>query len=210
MADLRLLALTHLIAAAAGFAIAPRELLETEVAHTGFFETDTKRVLAAAVESLRSENKLLVYSYKGFAAVSVERDGFLMFDGRQDLIVPAGVSYYVDLSKLSAEDAGYDETARVVTINLPPLTIGDVAFEPEGARTTNGGLLTFNQDEVEELSKLNYASARKAFVKQAQGRTVVDAAERGAKANIQNALGLPLRVVGRPDIKVVARFRSSG
>lgn len=207
MADLRLLALTHLIAAAAGFAIAPRELLETEVAHTGFFETDTKRVLAAAVESLRAENKLLVYSYKGFAAVSVERDGFLMFNGRQDLIVPATVSYYVDLSTLAA---GYDETSGVVTINLPSLVMGDVAFEPEAARTTNGGLLTFDQGQVEALSKLNYASARKAIVKQAQGRTVVEAAETEAKANIQNALELPLRIVGRPDIKVVARFRLSG
>ncbi len=102
MADLRLLALTHLIAAGVGFGVAPRELLETEVVHNGFFETDTKRVLAAAVESLRAENKLHVYSYKGFAAVSVERDGFLMFDGRQDLIVPAAVSYYVDLSELTA------------------------------------------------------------------------------------------------------------
>ena len=52
MADLRVLALTHLLAAGAGFAIAPRELLESAVVHNGFFETDTKRVLAAAVESL--------------------------------------------------------------------------------------------------------------------------------------------------------------
>ena len=57
MADLRLLALTHLLAAGAGFAVAPRELLETEVVHSGFFETDTRRVLSAAVESLRAENK---------------------------------------------------------------------------------------------------------------------------------------------------------
>ncbi len=68
MADLRLLTLTHLIAAGAGFAIAPRELLESAVVHNGFFEADAKRVLSAAVESLRAENKLLVYSYKGFAA----------------------------------------------------------------------------------------------------------------------------------------------
>ena len=37
MVDLRLLALTHLMAAGAGFALAPRELLETEVVHNGFF-----------------------------------------------------------------------------------------------------------------------------------------------------------------------------
>ncbi len=103
MADIRLLALTHLLAAGAGFVVAPREMLESEVAHNGFFQTDTKRVLAAAVESLRAENKLLIYSYKGFAAVTVHRDGFLFLDGRQDLIVPAAVSYFVDLSTLRAE-----------------------------------------------------------------------------------------------------------
>ena len=210
MTDLRLMALTHLLAAGAGFALAPREMLETAVVHNGFFKTDTKRVLAAAVESLRSENKLLVYSYKGFAAVSVERDGFLVLNGRQDLLVPAAVSYYVDLSRLIADDAAFDEASRVITISLPPLVMGDVAFEPEGARTSNGGLLTFDQDEVDELTRLNYGSARQAFVKQAQGQAIVAAAEREAKADIQSALALPLRVVGRSDIAVVARFRSSG
>ena len=81
MADLRVLALTHLLAAGFGFAIAPRELLETEVVHNGFFETDTKRVLAAAVTSLRSESRMACFSYKGLAAVSVERDGFLFLGG---------------------------------------------------------------------------------------------------------------------------------
>ncbi len=113
------------------------------------------------------------------------------------------MSYYVDLSKLTA---GYDETARVVTINLPPLVMGDVAFEPEGARINNGGLLTFDQDQVEALSKMNYASARKAFVKQAQWGTIVEAAEREAKANVESALGLPLRIVGIADVKIVAVF----
>lgn len=206
MADLRLFALTHLLAAAAGFVIAPRELLESAVVHNGFFETDTKRVLAAAVESLRAENKLLVYSYKGFAAVSVERDGFLLLNGRQDLIVPATVSYFVDLSNLTAV---FDEASRVMTINLPPLVMGDVAFEPEGARTTNGGLLTFDQDEVEELSKLNYASARRAFVKQAQGLALIEAAKRQAGENVEWQFEVPLRIAGQPDVKVVATFDTS-
>ena len=210
MADLRLLALTHLLAAGAGFAVAPRELLETEVVHNGFFETDTKRVLAAAVESLRSEIRLMVYSYKGFAAVSVERDGPFMFDGRQELIVPAAVSYFVDLSKLTLEHISFDERTKVIGVRLAPLVIGDVAFEPEGARTNNGGLLTFDQDEVDELSRLNYASARKAFVKLAQGRTLVQAAETEATAVIRSHFEIPLRIVGKPDIKVVAYFSPSG
>lgn len=124
--------------------------------------------------------------------------------------MPAGVSYYVDLSKLTAQDAGYDETSRIVTINLPPLVIGDVAFEREGARTINGGLLTYSQATVDALSRLNYGSARKAIVKLAQGRTVIEAAEMQAKANIQAYFEIPLRIVGRADIEVVASFSSSG
>lgn len=178
------LAGTHLAAGIAGWCLAPRELLETEVTHTGFFTTDTKRVLSAAVESLRAEQKLLVYSFKGFAAVSVERDGLLMLDGRQDLIVPASVGYFVDLSGLTLDDVGYDEASRLITVRLPPLVMGDVAFEPEGARTINGGLLTFSQAEVDALSRLNYASARKAFIKQAQDTSLVAIAKRQAISNV--------------------------
>lgn len=204
MADLRLLALTNLLAAGAGFALAPRELLETEVVHNGFFETDTKRILAAAVESLRSENRLMVYSFKGFAAVSAERDGFLFMNGRQDLIVPATVSYYVDLSRLNLHDVSFDERTRMLTVRLAPLVMGDVAFEPEGARTSNGGLLTFSQDEADELSKLNYATARRAFIKQAQGRELVQAARAQARKAVESSLEMPLRIAGLPDIKAVA------
>ncbi len=204
-----LLAGTHLAAGIVGFTMAPRELLETEVSSAGWFTTDTKRVLSAAVESLRAENKLLVYSYKGSAAVSVERDGLLFLDGRQDLIVPASVSFLIDLSKLSADDVVYDEPAGLVTVALPPLTMGDVAFEPEGARTINGGLLTFSSDQVDELTRLNYASARRAIIKQAQGPALVDAAKRQAAKNVARQFRLALTVAGRPDVRVTAWFGES-
>jgi hypothetical protein len=201
----KVLAATHLLAAGAGFALAPRELLETEVAQSGLFRADTKRVLSAAVESLRSESRLLVYSYRGSAAVSVERDGLLL-DGRQDLIVPAAVGYFVDVSRIGAGDVAYDEEAGVVTVRLPPLTVGDVAFEPEGARAVNGGLLTFSQRQVDELTRLNYASARRAFVKQAQGETLVRTAEAEAIRSVEQYLEMPLRAAGRPVVRVVATF----
>jgi hypothetical protein len=201
----KVLAATHLLAAGAGFALAPREMLETEVRHSGLFRTDTKRVLSAAVESLRSENRLLVYSYRGSAAVSAERDGLLL-DGRQDLIVGAAVGYYVDVSRIGPGDVAYDERSAVVTVRLPPLTIGDVAFEPEAARTVNGGLLTYSQRQVDELTRLNYASARRAFVKQAQGETLVRLARAEAMRNVEASLEISLRAAGRDNVRVVATF----
>lgn len=203
MAQARLLIVTHLLAAGAGYVVAPRERLESEVKNTGFFQVETKRTLAAAVESLRAEGAMQVYSYKGFAAVSIERDGFLWLDARQDLIVPAAVSYLVDLSALQAT---FDQQTNTVTITLPPLTISNVAFEPEGARAINGGLLTFSQAEVNELTKLNYASARKAFIKQAQQHTLLRVAEEQARATIERYLGLPLKLTGDTNIRVVAVF----
>ena len=95
-------------------------------------------------------------------------------------------------------------------MRLGPLVMGDIAFEPEGARTSNGGLLTFSQAQVDDLGKINYDTARRAFIKQAQGAELVQAAAAQAKKAVESSLEMPLRVAGRPDIKVVARFRASG
>lgn len=68
-----------------GYWIAPKEPLDNVVESRGFFTTTTTKVLSATVDSLRSENKLLVFSYKGTAKVRAEIDGLLFFNGQQDL-----------------------------------------------------------------------------------------------------------------------------
>jgi hypothetical protein len=201
------LAGTHLAAGITGWSLAPRELLESEVTTAGFFTTDRKRVLSAAVASLRAEHSMVAYRFKTSAAVSVERDGFLMFDGHQDLIVPASIQLMVDLSKLSTRDVTFDEAAKLVTVQLPPLTMGDVAFEPEGARTINGGLLTFSQAQVDELTKANFASARRAVVKLANDPTIVEIAKRQARKNVERQFRMALEIAGRSDVRVAASFR---
>ncbi|WP_338501550.1 DUF4230 domain-containing protein [Sphingomonas kaistensis] len=207
MAKSGLLIITHLFAAGAGFIVAPREEpLESEVKHEGFFEVDTKRVLAAAVESLRTENSLIVYAYKGFAAVSVEKDGFLLLDGRQDLLVPASVSYMVPLSKLSGGDITLDENRNTLTITLPKMAMSDVAFEPEGARVLNAGIITLSQEQVEEFTRQNYATARRAFVSQAQGAAIVEQARANATKAMTRYLEAILRAAGRPDVRIVVRL----
>lgn len=202
----KLLAVSHFVAFSTGYVIAPREMLETEVKQSGLFRVDTKRVLSAAVESLRSENKLLVLTWKSSATVSIERRVLWLFEGRQVLVVPATISYLVDLSALTLDDVAFDERARVVTVHLPPLVMSEVSFEPEAARAIHGGVLSFNQTQVDELSKLNYANARKAFVKQAQGLALVKAAKQAAKEAVEASLEVPFRAAGRPDIEVVAVF----
>ena len=201
-----LLAATHVVALGAGYVAAPKQLLDGEVKHTGIFTVDTTKVLATTVESLREENKLLVFSYKGTAKVQAGRIVLWLFGGEQELIVPAVVTYYLDLSNLSLADVRYDEKAKLVTVKLPKVTLGEIAFQPENATTINGGVLTFSDEQVEALRKANYANARRAMVAQAQQPGLLDAAKRQARTSVENYFAIPLRIAGLPDVKVAATF----
>lgn len=201
------LIMTHLGAVALGWAVTDKQPVDTEVKHDGFFQITTTKVLATTVESLRDENRLLVFSYKGNARVQTERTKWWVFGGRQELSVPAVVNYYVDLSDLTLADVSYNETAKLVTVRLPRVTLGDVAFQPENAMTTSGGLLAWDDDQVEAMRKLNYASARRAMVAQAQQPGLLNAAKRQATTNVTAYFEIPLRIAGQPDVKVVATFK---
>lgn len=202
----QLLAATHLAAGISGYVLAPRELLETSVKSAGFFTTDSRRVLAATVEGIRSQRHLRVFTFKGSVAVSVERTKLFVLTGRQDLIVPAQVGYYVDLSQLSIDDVTYDEQARVMTVTLPPLVLGDVALQPDAAIFRHGGLLSYDQDQVDEMARGGWLEARRGFTKSAQGATLLAAARAEAERGIAGVFSVPLRALGRPDVRVRARW----
>ena len=190
-----------------GYVVAPTEQLDTEVTDGGLVSTTTTKVLTATVESLRKENKLQVFTYKGAAKVSTGTDGPLFFDGVQELNVPAVVNYFLDLNQLTLADVTFSEKAMVVTVKLPKLQVGDIAFQPEKATTVNGGLLTLGEGYVEAFRKKNYASARRAMVAQAQGKDIVAEAKEQAQEAVTSYFEIPLRIAGLPDVKVVATFK---
>ena len=197
-----------------GYWVAPKEQLDSEVQHTGFMKTETQKVLSATVESLRSENKMQVFSYKGSVTVESKTqyripgtDRYLPgVEGVQTLVVPFVNNYYLDLSKLTLADISYNEQERRVTVRLPAVEMGDVAFQPERAVIINNGLLTFSQATVDDLMRKGYGSARRAAIVQAQQPGIKQQAQKNAVANIQTYFEIPLRIVGQPDVKVVATF----
>ena len=206
-ASFSVLAVSCLAAFGLGYVIAPTEQLDTEVTDSGLFSKTTTQVLSVTVESLRKENKLQVFTYKGAAKVSTGTDGPLFFNGAQELNVPAVVNYYLDLNDLTLADVTFDEKAKLVRVMLPKLQIGDIAFQPEQATTVNGGLLTFGEGYVEAFRKQNYASARRAMVAQAQGKDIVAEAKEQAQEAVTSYFEIPLRIAGQPDVKVVATFK---
>ncbi len=201
------LAVSHVAVFGIGWALAPDEPLDEEAQQIGFMKVEATEVLEATVQSLRTENKLLVFSYKGSAKVRAERTYYKIFSGEQVLQIPAVVNYYLDLSDLTLADVTYDEKAKSVRVKLPKLKVGDIAFQPENAMSVSGGLLSWNDDQVEALRKFNYKTARKAIVAQSQQKGLVGAAKKQAIENITNYFEIPLRIAGLPDVKVVAAFK---
>ncbi|MDO8911524.1 MAG: DUF4230 domain-containing protein [Phenylobacterium sp.] len=191
----------------AGHGAAQRESSDTQVRSLGVFSQQTERVLAATVTNLQAENRLVVYQYTGDVRVAAEKSDLGgLLKTSQELTVPATVSYFVDMSRLRPEHLTFDKETQTVHVKLPPLMIGDPAFQPERARAANGGLLTLNADVVQDLNRVNYRSARRAFVRQAQQRQFVDLARDQARKNVEAYFEIPLRVVGSPNIKVTSSF----
>ena len=89
--SLPLLMGSSLAAFGIGYIVATTEQLDTEVTDSGILSTTTTQVLSATVQSLRKENKLQVFTYKGAAKVRTGTDGPLFFNGAQELNVPAVV-----------------------------------------------------------------------------------------------------------------------
>jgi hypothetical protein len=204
-----LLGIVLLIAMAfgVGYKVAPKERLDHSVQQSGFLQTDASKVISTTVESLRGENKLLVFSYRGTATAEVKRTKWIVFGGHQRLIIPAVVPYYLDLSELSLSDATYDEKSMILKVRLPKLKLGDIAFTPEQATTINGGLLTFDDDVVSELSRINYKKSREAITAQAQQPGFLRMAEKQAIDNVRDYFEIPLRITGNPNVKVLPSFR---
>jgi hypothetical protein len=192
---------------AVGYKTAPREILDSQVKSSGFFGTETKRVLSATVTSLRSESQLVVYRFAGETRVSIAKTALGgLFKGAQELIVPATVMYFLDMRDLNEEDVTFDERSKTVLVRLPPLKLGDVAFDPARARQLNSGFMTWNDGVVRELERLNYGQARVAFIKMAQLPAIGDNAKRQAEQNVKSYFEIPLRIVGETDVKVRAYF----
>jgi hypothetical protein len=189
----------------AGYKVAPREILDNTVEHVGFLTVDTKRVLSATVDSLKSESHLVSYSYVGNQSVSINRSFWYLFKGDQQLNVPATVSYFVDLAKLNDSNATFDESTNTVTVVLPKLML-TVDFDPRRATMINSGMLTLKDSVVQALTKLNYNTARKSAIKQGQQAEFVRLAKERTRENIVRLFQVPLQVAGSAGVKIVVRF----
>ena len=193
-----------LLGYAVGYQAAPREILDASVEHVGML-TDTKKVLSATVESIKSESRMVSYSFVGNQNVSIDRSQWYIFNGYQQLSVPATVTYFIDFSKRNEINVTFDEVKNTVFVTVPRLMLS-VDFDPRKATIINSGMLTLKDSVVQAMMKLNYDTARESAIKQGQQAEFVRLAKDRTKENIKRLFQVPLNVAGMSDVKIEVSF----
>ena len=197
--------ITFIVGFVVGERSARREIPDVEVSVPGPFTIDTATVVAATLQSLQAETQLVSYSFTTMASVSLTRSLLLIFEGKQQLTVPATVRYYVDLSELSERDVRFDPATNTVRVKLPRLMF-TVTFHPERAIEINTGSLTLSDELVQELRQLNYKTARAAVRKQVRQPEFVRLAKEQTIRNVESLFTIPLRSLGKDEVVVEATF----
>ena len=164
---------------------------------------DAARVLSATFSRASS---LKVAQLSGeVTAASESTSGFGMFANRQTTRAPYSVDYSVDLSRLRPDDLRWDEETRIMTIDLPEVTVGAPNIDMARARMAQSGVYisrTAGQSlQKQAASRLAVAAERKAEEPANLAR-----AQAAARAAVERLVATPLQAAGMDGVRVVVRL----
>ncbi|HEX8526560.1 DUF4230 domain-containing protein [Allosphingosinicella sp.] len=167
--------------------------------------TDPRRVVDAALVSVREQGRMSVLSARYVAVVS-SAESHLGLEARKTLILPGEVRYGIDLRALRREHLTWEEATRTLTIRLPPLEISVPDIDMAGAREfREGGVLMALTGTEQELDQANLRLAQRELLRQARRPKVLQTARDSAMRTVARAFALPLRAAGI-EASVSARF----
>lgn len=167
--------------------------------------TDTQQVLEQTIGQLRAEARITCYSYTGIGRVSFKREYMGLVGGKQELHAPYIASYFLDFAEPDSLHAKYLPAQNRIVVTLPKLQV-QVQFDPRKTQAFHSGVLTLNRETVQDLTKLNYETARQAAVQHAQSPALTELAQTAARNNIRRLFHMPLSLVGQGDIPIDIRF----
>ncbi len=132
--------------------------------------------------------------------------GFGWLRSDQVVKMPFSVDYFVDASRIGADDLEWTEESRTLIVNAPDVRVGRPNTD-EGRRTlvrTTGLFVT--REAGEELSRRTSLNAqRKAQAEAASPERIAQAREHARRA-ISSLMTMPLKAQGYDDARVIVTF----
>lgn len=174
-----------------------------------FFEREEGDPVASAMLAFEKQNSLIVFSSRfEVVAESTDTRGVLGVDllkSRQATIIPATVTYRLDLSSMDRDRFAWDEASETLQVVLPPLRISRPNLDEAQSRIfTEGNWVT--ADAQRDLSRNNSLQAERRAAVFAKNPEVVALARQAAKEAVVQNLAIPLQVAGYGAVKIAVRF----
>ncbi|WP_373487334.1 DUF4230 domain-containing protein [Blastomonas sp.] len=177
---------------------------------SGLIEDKTEISAEAMLAGFERTNQLVVLIAQVVPVVTNKDPGFIgMFDSEQTAIIPATVSYSVNMARLDADAIVWNETKRTMTITLPPIMIQPPNLQEQQARYYRDGLWVTGQS-VERLFKANSASALKQAKALARNESLVAIARASARDAITHNAKAYLSGAGMQDAVVTVKIANQG
>lgn len=167
-------------------------------------------MLGAMLAAVQREQKLVVLTARLVQPVTSARETtvgpVVVATTRSTAILPATVSYSLELSQLKAENFTWDAQTQKLIVRRPPVVVGEPAVQWERALHYNdGSFVTMLTDVEARLKQDNAERAPGQFRQQAKAADLMLMADDAADAALHTLLVLPLKAAGfdRAEVEVV-------
>ena len=174
-----------------------------------FFYSEEGDPVGSAMLAFEKQNSLNVFSSRfEIVAESQNAQGVLGIDilkSRQATIIPATVTYRLDLGNMDRDAFAWDASSQTLNVVLPPLRISRPNLDEAQARVfTEGNWVTAGAQR--SLSKNNSLQAERKAAVFAKNPQVLSLARNAAREAVRQNLAIPLQVAGYENAKVTVRF----
>ena len=174
-----------------------------------YFYSEESDPVGSAMLAFEKQNSLNVFSSR-FEVVAESEDargvlGIDLLKSRQATILPATVTYTLDLSHVGRDSFAWDASNETLDVVLPALKISRPNLDEAAAREfTDGNWVTAGAQRA--LSKNNSLQAERKAAAFAKNPQVLALARQAAKEAVRQNLAIPMQVAGYGDVKVKVRF----
>ncbi|MET0363039.1 MAG: DUF4230 domain-containing protein [Sphingobium sp.] len=163
-------------------------------------------IATASLQGLREQARLTPFVAR-FVAVTTSEQSRFGLSAKQTMILPGVVRYELDLNQITARDLSWDETAKTLTVYLPPLILTGPEVDLKGMQVYDGGgILMALTDAQKTLDAANKERGQKELLAQARSEVPMRLARDAAKAAMERSFAMPLRAAGI-DARVTAQFK---
>ena len=162
--------------------------------------------IGTSLVAFEEQNALTVFSAEFAPVVSSEDSRFFgTITTRQVAVIPARVTYSIDLSQVDRSRLAWDAENETLTVQLPQVRIGRPNLDEARAQYLREGIW-ISRDAQDKLTRGNTQLAEREAQKQAANPILLKLARDAARQAVTQNLAIPLQVAGYGDVEVTVRF----